>query len=453
MTLKTQTSQPIASTSTVDIAEDHLEFNWKKCWYPICFLQDLPPNRPYSFSLYDEPFVLFKNQDGEFICLTDRCPHRAARLSDGQIIDGKIECLYHGWQFGNDGQCLHIPQLPADAKIPVNACVASFKVVERQGIIWMWATAGEAAGEELIPTLPDWDKPGIFTLDYIRDLPYDQTYFIENVIDPAHIYISHDGVMGSRNDAQPLDIEVIDSDIQGIRGRWRKTRQPNLPWSSLDFIAPNLVIYRIRNEQLNMFGGVALYSIPLGKDRCRILLRNYGNFFTWKTKLMPSWLDHILIRNKILEGDLQLVVEQKEQIKRLGKNLKDVYLPLKTSDPLVIEYRKWLDKFGSSLPFYQGYSTSKNVGSQECNHQSGTLDRFQQHTQICSSCNRAYRLTNTVKQTLIGIAIFLASVAILADGSGIKIGAVAAALVSVGLAVAAAKLKLQFEHFYIRNED
>jgi hypothetical protein len=34
--------------------------------------------------------------------------------------------LDRGWQFGSDGECLHIPQLAADAKIPLNACVKSF---------------------------------------------------------------------------------------------------------------------------------------------------------------------------------------------------------------------------------------------------------------------------------------------------------------------------------------
>ncbi|MFP4101767.1 Rieske 2Fe-2S domain-containing protein [Coleofasciculus sp.] len=29
--------------------------------------------------------------------------------------------MYHGWQFGHEGQCLHIPQLSADGTIPVNA--------------------------------------------------------------------------------------------------------------------------------------------------------------------------------------------------------------------------------------------------------------------------------------------------------------------------------------------
>ncbi|MDZ8183565.1 MAG: Rieske 2Fe-2S domain-containing protein [Nostoc sp. ChiSLP02] len=451
MTLETQTLQAGLSNSTFETPENNQEFNWRQCWYPVCFLQDLPANRPYTFSLYEEPFVLFKDQNGKFVCLTDRCSHRAARLSDGQIIDGKIECSYHGWQFGNSGQCLHIPQLPTDAKIPVNACVPSFKVVEVQDIIWMWAGEAQTAVDELIPSLPDWEKPECFKLDYLRDLPYDQTYFIENIIDPAHVPISHDGVMGSRKDAQALEIEVIESNIHGIKGRWRRTRTANSPWISLDFIAPNLILYKFGNEQQGRVGGTALYSIPLGKDRCRILIRNYGNFFTQKTKLMPPWVDHILMQNKILEGDLQLVVEQKAQIERLGKSLKEVYLPLKTSDPLTIEYRKWLDKFGSGLPFYQGYSTSKNIGSSESDRKLMTLDRFSQHTLICHSCNRAYQATDRLKQSFIGVAIAFAAVAILTDNSGIKIATISLSLAAVAMSAIARKFKSFFERSYTRN--
>lgn len=438
-------------TSTFETPEEKQEFNWRQCWYPVCFVQDLPKDRPYTFSLYEEPFVLFKNQDQKLVCLTDRCPHRAARLSDGQLIDGRIECLYHGWQFGTDGQCLHIPQLPADAKIPVNACVSSFKVVEHQGIVWVWAGENETAAEELIPTLTDLETPGFYSTDYMRDLPYDQTYFIENVIDPAHIPISHDGIIENRKDAQPLEMEVIESSIAGIRGQYRRLRLPNQSWTHLDFIAPNLIIYKVKFEQRGWLGGVALYSIPLGKDRCRILLRNYGNFFTWKLKYLPLWLDYIIVRNKILEGDLQLVVEQKAQIERLGKSLKEIYLPLKTSDILVLEYRKWLDKFGATLPFYQGYVSGKNIGMGECNQNLASLDRFVQHTQICNSCNRAYQVTNQLKPIFIGIAIALASLGILIDNPQLKIAIVLAAIASVGLAFAAQKLKIQFERSYTRH--
>ncbi len=48
MTLEIQ----ITPTSTLEITEEKQEFNWRQCWYPVCFIQDLPKNRPYSFSLF-----------------------------------------------------------------------------------------------------------------------------------------------------------------------------------------------------------------------------------------------------------------------------------------------------------------------------------------------------------------------------------------------------------------
>jgi nitrite reductase/ring-hydroxylating ferredoxin subunit len=38
---------------------------------------------------------------------------RLAKLSEGQVIDGQLECLYHGWQFNGSGQCTKIPQVSA----------------------------------------------------------------------------------------------------------------------------------------------------------------------------------------------------------------------------------------------------------------------------------------------------------------------------------------------------
>ncbi|MBC6479551.1 MAG: Rieske 2Fe-2S domain-containing protein [Hormoscilla sp. GM7CHS1pb] len=33
--------------------------------------------------MYDEPLVLWRNSEGQLVCLQDLCPHRAAKLSDG----------------------------------------------------------------------------------------------------------------------------------------------------------------------------------------------------------------------------------------------------------------------------------------------------------------------------------------------------------------------------------
>jgi phenylpropionate dioxygenase-like ring-hydroxylating dioxygenase large terminal subunit len=452
MSLETETLQATPPTSTFETLEEKQEFNWRQCWYPITFVKDLPSDRPHSFSLYDEPLVLFKNQDGQFICLVDRCPHRTAKLSEGQIIDGKIECLYHGWQFGSNGQCLHIPQLSADAKIPANACVPSFKVVERQGMIWVWAGEKETAVDEIIPILPDLDKPGFVHTDFVLDLPYDQTYLIENVTDPAHVAISHHSMRGgsNRKNAQPLEMEVLKSSVQGIKGRWRGINKSNEAWKYIDFVAPTLVLNNAYIKDKDWTFGLALYSIPLGKGRCRLLARGYRNFMKLAVKLRPRWLDH-LNTNKILEQDLPLIVGQQSEIERLQTSLKELYLPLKTSDTLVIEYRKWLDKFGSSLPFYQGYSTWKNAENSELNPKPILLDRFSRHTLICSSCNRAYQVTNTVKQSCIGVAIALAAVAVLTDDLKIRIAVILLSVTAVAMSAMAQRLKTHFERSYTRH--
>ena len=445
----TNSTEVIAPTATAPIRETEQEFDWRQCWYPVTFVQDLPPNRPYSFSLYEEPLVLFRNQEGKLSCLTDICPHRAAKLSDGQIIDGKLECLYHGWQFGAEGECLHIPQLPEDAKIPTLACVKSFKVVEKQGIVWMWAGEAEAADEQSIPIIEDLEKPEfVIETDFMSDRPFDQTYFIENVMDPAHFPISHDGSLSNRKKAQPLEMEVMETSVQGILGRVRETRNALGNWIDLNFLAPNLVTYRYGLAKPGLYGGVAIYSLPLGKGRCRVLLRFYRNFLTWIIKLQPRWFAH-WYRNRVSEEDLPFIVGAQVQIERLSQNPNSLYLPLKTSDIFVISYRKWLDKYGSTLPYYQGYSTSKDY-SEKFSPRSDLLERFHRHTQICSSCSDAYRTSIRVKQTFVGMAIALTAVALLTEGR-VSIVAVSAAILAVILAVVAQNVKTKFERSYTRN--
>ena len=51
MTVNIQTFDVTQPTSNLPITEEEQQFNWRNCWYPVTFVQDLPKNRPYSFSL------------------------------------------------------------------------------------------------------------------------------------------------------------------------------------------------------------------------------------------------------------------------------------------------------------------------------------------------------------------------------------------------------------------
>ena len=46
-------------------------------WYFIALLRDLPPNRLYGFTLFDEPFVLFRNKNDNLVCCLLPCNYDA----------------------------------------------------------------------------------------------------------------------------------------------------------------------------------------------------------------------------------------------------------------------------------------------------------------------------------------------------------------------------------------
>lgn len=432
-------------TTTVDFTSS---FDWQKCWYPVTFVQDLPLDKPFAFSIYDEPFVIFYH-NSKLVCLSDRCSHRAAKISDGQLIDGRIECLYHGWQFGIDGQCLHIPQLAKGASIPKQACIPAFKVVEHQGIIWLWRGTPETADLSLIPVSKEVEKEGVVVVDTVTDLPYDQNYLVENFLDPAHVPISHDRteLKMERENAQPLEMEITNVSAEGFQGRYRNSKTTRLGWANLDFIAPGTVFYSFSNDSFGIIGGLALYAIPWGQGKSRVLVRRYGNFFDWRFKNTPRWLEH-LRQNKILEEDLYFIRGQESYIKNSGKSIKETYLPLKTIDIFVMEHRKWLDKFGVGLPYYQGYDNANNVSNTIENI---IPDRLTRHTKLCSSCSQAYKIINNLEQVTMGVAIAFTLLTIFAkNNSTMQIVDMVIFLITIATFFSLGKLKIHFEKSFHR---
>ena len=297
-------------------------------------------------------------------------------------------------------------------------------------MVWVWQ--GEPA---LIPTVSCMDDRSLAVVDFQMDLPYDQGYLIENVIDVAHIHIAHDGMRGGgvRAAAKPLQFDLLESSRDGIRSTFRSMGlvaddgQSPLKAAVVEFIPPNLIRYTsdYRNEEL--IAGLSLYSLPQGKGRCRLLYRKYSNFTPWSESLKPRWLEH-WIQCTILEQDMAVVIGQYEHTERSQRQLKELWQPLKTSDFLVVEYRKWLDRFGQGFPSFRGYSTHKTIADDSFTIRAAT-DRFALHTRICGTCSRMYRRIERAQQGLWVLVAGLASVALL-SGSG------RVAQVSVGLALA-----------------
>jgi phenylpropionate dioxygenase-like ring-hydroxylating dioxygenase large terminal subunit len=84
-------------------------------------------------------YVVVRLRPGaEVTALSARCPHRLVPLATATVVDGRLQCGYHGWQFNAEGRCVDIPSLGADGAPPPRADLsAPWAVEERDGWVWL----------------------------------------------------------------------------------------------------------------------------------------------------------------------------------------------------------------------------------------------------------------------------------------------------------------------------
>lgn len=163
-------------------------------WYvvlPSAQLKDgLQPVR-----LLGQHFVAFRDEGGVARLLSDICVHRGGALSAGAKVGGSVQCPYHGWRFGADGVCRHIPAQP-DLRVPARARVDAYPTIERHG--WIWAFLGDlpAAQRPPLPQL-DWvDDPAVRVVSGHFDWDASWDRVMENGLDFAHAPFVHGDTFG-----------------------------------------------------------------------------------------------------------------------------------------------------------------------------------------------------------------------------------------------------------------
>jgi vanillate O-demethylase monooxygenase subunit len=150
---------------------------------------------------------------GDVVVLEDRCPHRWAPLSAGEVVDGTIRCAYHGWRFDRSGQCAEIPSLPEDVPAPPRAqCGAPWGVVERYGLVFV------ALDEPLVelPEIAALDEPGRQRVDLTPFTGrYGAAQLVDNQLDVSHFAFLHRSTFGSP-DARRISPGAVEREPWGF---------------------------------------------------------------------------------------------------------------------------------------------------------------------------------------------------------------------------------------------
>jgi len=181
---------------------------FRRFWYPVVPVQQLSEG-PQAFELLGEPLVLWLDAQGNAAAARDRCCHRTAKLSLGKVEQGRICCPYHGWAFGADGRCQHVPQLARDRKIPATYRIDAYRCVERYGYAWV------CLADPLVdvPMIEEADDPSHRLIPEFYELwQCAGLRVMENELDLAHPTFASTTTFGSEEHPTPDELEISETD-------------------------------------------------------------------------------------------------------------------------------------------------------------------------------------------------------------------------------------------------
>ena len=162
----------------------------RRYWQPAALSAELDLGaRPVvPVRLLGEDLVLFRNEEGNLGLIGRHCPHRGADMCFGRLEDNGLRCPFHGWHFNRDGQCVEQPGEPEGSRMHERITTTSYKVAERNGIVFAYMGPGEP------PAMPDFDcfrapESHVFAFKGLWECNWLQA--MEVGIDPAHASFLH----------------------------------------------------------------------------------------------------------------------------------------------------------------------------------------------------------------------------------------------------------------------
>src|SRR5438132_9283703 len=80
----------------------------------------------------------FRDTGGKVALITEACPHRGTSLFLGRNEEYGLRCVYHGWKFDVEGNCVDMPSEPTDSNFKQKIRAKCYPALERGGLIWTY---------------------------------------------------------------------------------------------------------------------------------------------------------------------------------------------------------------------------------------------------------------------------------------------------------------------------
>ena len=161
----------------------------RRYWLPALLSLEIsePDGPPVRVSLLGEKLLAFRNTDGRIGLVQEFCPHRRASLYFGRNEECGIRCVYHGWKFDVDGNCVDQMNEPRQFKDQVK--ITAYPVLDMGGVIWAYL-----GPPDKIPAPPEFELTQVpETHRYMTKVWQECNWLqaLEGGIDSSHAPILH----------------------------------------------------------------------------------------------------------------------------------------------------------------------------------------------------------------------------------------------------------------------
>ncbi len=186
--------------SNPQVFAQEMETIWRNTWHFVGWEKDLPnPGDYLTCTIGEEPIFVIRQPDGKLQAMHNVCPHRGARLLDGQDNCKFIRCPYHSWNFNLEGKLTEVkqPQLFLDID-QSNIYLLKGRVDTLGGFIFVSPSPEGESFTDFLAGIPEhfheYNQFGhelIKVACYSYDQPINWKILVENYLDFSHIPFVH----------------------------------------------------------------------------------------------------------------------------------------------------------------------------------------------------------------------------------------------------------------------
>jgi phthalate 4,5-dioxygenase len=221
----------------------------REYWVPAMLSSEAPTpdSDPVRILLLGEQLIAFRDSNGKIGLLQNNCPHRGASLFFGRNEEAGLRCVYHGWKFDVDGNCIDMPNEPAESDFRTKVKAVAYPTHERGGIVWAYLGPRKTP-----PPLPDLEgnmQPGAEEFVRATQLNSNWLQIMEGDIYTSHVAFLHygglkaeDQIPGSFSELQLREktahYEVIDTEGGAAYGARKPAGPDQVYWRIAQWCFP-----------------------------------------------------------------------------------------------------------------------------------------------------------------------------------------------------------------------